>query len=52
MTSDTAEHGEHIVSYPKLIGVWAALLELEEIEGRPIHCGTKFPALAAAGRLR
>ena len=28
MTSDTAEHDEHIVSYPKLIGVWAALLVL------------------------
>ena len=26
----------------------AMAVELEEIEGRPIHCGTKFPALAAA----
>jgi cytochrome c oxidase subunit 4 len=28
MTSDTSEHIEHIVSYQKLIGVWAALLVL------------------------
>ena len=28
MTTDTAGDGEHIVSYKKLVGVWAALLAL------------------------
>jgi cytochrome c oxidase subunit 4 len=28
MTPDTAEHGEHIVSYKKLASVWGALLVL------------------------